>query len=60
MVSVCFIMEKKKKGANRIEDGQVFQETETESGIVWFDTWNCYGIKLHEHQFGLSQLVEEN
>lgn len=34
MVSVCFIMEKKKKGANRIEDGQVFQETETESGIV--------------------------
>lgn len=33
MVSVCFIM-KKKKGANRIEDGEVFQEIETESGIV--------------------------
>lgn len=42
MVFLYFIMKKQKKkkvGANRIEDGEGFQEMETESGIIWFDTW---------------------
>lgn len=51
----------KNKGANRIEDGAVAWEMETEPGLIGFDSWNYVGessfasLSMKHHK-----TVEEN
>lgn len=42
----------KNSGANRMEDGAVVWEAESDSGLKWSDARTCWGVEVHDHKPG--------